>query len=175
LAVSEQRYRMISEMISDYAYLVRVDADGRMKREWITEESYQRITGFTVQDLDRMLEEDKVVLEYPEELQDSVRDHLERAIEGEANSQEMYFIPKEQQAKRWLHVCRQPIRDGSGAITHLLGVAQDITARKEAEVRLRESEERYRALSELMSDYAFFIRVEEGQRILEWMTTRLNG
>jgi PAS domain S-box-containing protein len=45
-------------------------------------------------------------------------------------------------------------------------------------MRLRESEERYRALSELMSDYAFFIRVEDGKQSLEWMTDsfeRLTG
>lgn len=177
LAVSEQRYRLISEMISDYAYLIRLEPGGKLKREWITEESYQRITRFDVAGLDAMLERDNWLDEYPEEIRTAVDESFRRAVQGQANSQEMYFVTR-QGEKRWLHMYRQPIQDAQGKVTHVLGVAQDITARKEAEMRLRESEERYRALSELMSDYAFFMRVEGGELTLEWMTDsfeRLTG
>ncbi len=177
LGDSERRYRMISEMISDYAYLIRLEPDGRMRREWITEESYHRITGLDVAGLDRMLAENSWLNEYPAELRASVDSAMQRAVRGEANEQEMYFITKEHE-RRWLHIARQPVRDENGTITHVLGVAQDITARKEAEMRLLESEERYRTLSELMSDYAFFIRVEGAEMKLEWMTDsfeRLTG
>ncbi len=40
------------------------------------------------------------------------------------------------------------IKDADGVITHFVKVAEDITARKAAELKLRESEERYRSLQE---------------------------
>lgn len=169
LAASEQRYRLITDMISDYAYLVRLEPDGKLKREWITEDSYQRITGFTPEHLDKILAHNTWIDEYPDKLRPHVIDAMQRAIQGEANDQEIHFFNRENQ-RRWLHIHRRPIRDAEGRITHVLGVAQDITARKEAELRLRESEERYRTLSELISDYAFYFRIEDEESHLEWIT-----
>ncbi len=42
-----------------------------------------------------------------------------------------------------------PLRNSSGRITHFLGIQRDITARKQAERALRESEERFRFLNDL--------------------------
>ncbi len=50
LRQSETRYRTVSDLISDYAYAVRIEPDGRAVVEWVTE-AFQRMTGFTVQEL----------------------------------------------------------------------------------------------------------------------------
>jgi PAS domain S-box-containing protein len=50
-----------------------------------------------------------------------------------------------------------PIRNSSGTITHFLGIQRDITARKEAEIALRESDEKFHQLAENITD-AFWIR-----------------
>lgn len=51
------------------------------------------------------------------------------------------------------------------------GVAKDITDRKLAELALRDSEQRYRKISELISDYAFYTRInEDGSEFREWIT-----
>src|SRR5262249_560027 len=48
LQESEQRYRIISEMISDYAYAVRIETDWTYVIEWFTE-TFTYGTGFTLE------------------------------------------------------------------------------------------------------------------------------
>lgn len=54
-------------------------------------------------------------------------------------------------------------------------VLRDVTPQKEIEGRLRESEARYRAISELISDFAFAVRVApDNTATLEWVTDGFN-
>ena len=53
---------------------------------------------------------------------------------------------------QWLQLSGQPVLDDFGKIASYRGVAVDITARKRAEEALRESEERYRRLAQLLPD-----------------------
>ena len=48
-----------------------------------------------------------------------------------------------------------PVRDGQGAITHFIGIKQDITERHQAAEALRESEKRFRELAELLPQIVF--------------------
>jgi diguanylate cyclase (GGDEF)-like protein/PAS domain S-box-containing protein len=51
-------------------------------------------------------------------------------------------------ARRWLEIYAAPLRDLAAGRTVMLGIAQDITGRKQSELELRDSEERYRATFE---------------------------
>lgn len=51
LRAGEERYRIISELISDYAFVYKVDPDGVFSIEWATWESYQRLTGHAFEDM----------------------------------------------------------------------------------------------------------------------------
>src|SRR5205085_11685983 len=48
--------------------------------------------------------------------------------------------------KRWLQTIKRPLADHHGLHNQILGVATDITERKNMELALMESQERYRAL-----------------------------
>ncbi|MEZ4672020.1 MAG: PAS domain S-box protein [Anaerolineae bacterium] len=152
LSASEERYRIISELISDYAYSMRVEVDGSMYYEWITDEPLKRLTGFTIEELD--VNHDKKLgqgLFHPDDVV-AVRNELAHALKGEATRAEHRIITKTGEV-RWVRMFRRPYWDPQQErVTHLYGVAQDITARKQAEISLKESEVRFRLITEASSD-----------------------
>ena len=66
-----------------------------------------------------------------------------------------------------------------GGRTCVISAVRDITDRKQTEAALRDSEERYRVISELTSDFAYSVRIEQDERFsIEWITdafTRTTG
>jgi PAS domain S-box-containing protein len=52
-----------------------------------------------------------------------------------------------------VHMRKVPLRDDSGVVTHILVVAEDMTASQAAATRLRRSEMRFRSLTQLSSDW----------------------
>jgi PAS domain S-box-containing protein len=59
------------------------------------------------------------------------------------------------------------VKDSKGNVVELLGICQDITARKAADTALRESEEQLRRLVNGIHDYAIFMLDPSG-RIVSW-------
>lgn len=79
----------------------------------------------------------------------------------------------------WARAVLSALRDGDGSLRGFSLVLRDMSEHGRAEQALEESEARYRAVSELTSDYAYAIRVErDGRVVMEWMTgafTRITG
>ncbi len=61
----------------------------------------------------------------------------------------------------FFHYILNPVKDEKGQVVKLFGIMQDITERKMAEQRLRESEEKFRELFEQSRD-AIFITAKDG-------------
>ncbi len=170
---SEERYRMISELVSDYAFENTIYPDNTYKNEWILEQAFQRVTGYEFQEVYRTTR-----LYQPTELA-RVQADIQRTLRGEVVENEYQIVTKSGE-QRWIYIKRFPVWDDTeNRVVRYYGVAQDITERKQAEAALRQSEERYRIVSELISDYAYANSLTaEGEILPEWTTDsfyRLTG
>lgn len=136
LAASEERYRAISEMISDYAYAFRVNEDQTLTREWVIG-SFEAITGYTSQELDALGGWRALI--YPEDMPIA----LARSRRLLANQHDVseFRIRRKDGGIRWLRDHGHPLWDAAqGRVTRIYGAAQDITDRKVAEQTAQQSQ-----------------------------------
>jgi PAS domain S-box-containing protein len=86
---------------------------------------------------------------------------LTKQVKGEYS--EEYRIIRPDGSIRWIHDRAFPIRNESGAVYRIVGIAQDITEGKQAETMVRESEARFSGVISIAADA--IIMVDETQRI----------
>jgi PAS domain S-box-containing protein len=166
LARSEARYRAISELISDYAFAFYFHAEQQPASHWMTEDAFKRVTGYEFHELSGP----RYMLYHPDDQAQVDRD-LQRIQRGETFEAQYRIVTKSGNA-RWVQIYRRPIwNESHEQVIGFYGVAKDIHDRKLAEQRLAESEQRYKAVSELISDYAYSYGVApDGAIIEEWTT-----
>jgi PAS domain S-box-containing protein len=153
LRESEERYRLISEIISDYAYAFSVAPDNTLQREWVAG-GFERVTGYSPQELDERGGWASLI--HPEDMPIALA-RARRLFAGQDDVSEFRIVRKDGEV-RWLRDYGHPVWDETqGRVIRIVGfgMAQDINERKRAEEALRESEERYRAYLERASDYIF--------------------
>ncbi|MCS6906330.1 MAG: PAS domain S-box protein [Anaerolineales bacterium] len=144
LRLDEERYRIISEMISDYACSFRVEEDGSLRREWLVG-GFERVTGYTP-------EESQVrggwrTLIYPPDLSIAMHQYR-RAIAGEPSVSEFRILRKDGRV-RWIRNHALPIWDEQASrIVRIYGAAEDITEQKQRELELKALAQFSRAVSE---------------------------
>jgi len=78
-------------------------------------------------------------------------------------------------SEHWYSVTKAPYSDDDGQIIGVLGISHDITARKQAEDELRQSEEKYRSLTEHLPDVIVQISPEGVMQYLSPAITQLAG
>ncbi|WP_292519637.1 PAS domain S-box protein [Methanoculleus sp.] len=142
LQASEERYRRISESISDVAYSCVLDSSGDYTIDWIAG-AVQEITGYTAGEIVAMRCWKAIV--HPEDQAIFEREVL--SLSPGASSHYEIRIVRRDGPVRWLRVSANCTDTGGGEI-RLYGGWEDITAQKEAEEALRESELHFRTLAD---------------------------
>ncbi|MFP4393924.1 MAG: sensor histidine kinase [Anaerolineales bacterium] len=133
-----ERYRLVSEIISDYAYAFRVDHEGKLKREWVTQ-AFERITGYSTNS-DTAL--DWTHLVHPED-RHIAEQHVEQLLTGENAVSEFRIITKKGEV-HWIRDYGRPLcataasyDDEEKQVVRIYGAAQDITRQKEMAAELQ--------------------------------------
>jgi len=170
LLKSEERFRIVSEITSDFSYSFRVDSDKNLVLEWMTE-AVIRVTGLDGTALSSIDGWRKII--YPAD-KSIKNNHLKTLLSGQSSTAEYRILSKTGEV-RWLLDHGYPlIDDSSKSVRQIYGAVQDITQRKQAVAALRESEEKYRLLID-NADNAIFIAQDEIMKFPNPKTLELFG
>ncbi|HET9905146.1 MAG TPA: PAS domain S-box protein [Anaerolineales bacterium] len=165
LRLSEERYRLVSSVISDYIYSTVRDGD-QWHQNWIAG-AFERITGYTLTEFNNR--GGWLSILHPDDLGIDA-DAMRKLLNNEDTVAEIRIIRKDQSIC-WVRSYAHPVWDERQArLVGIYGAVQDITAQKQIEQELLLSEERYRLVSSVISDYTFSnIQNERGEIVLNWV------
>lgn len=147
LRASEERYRALSELTSDFAASLRVDEDGNYSFDWITD-AFARTTGYDSSQL--RIPTDLYRIIYPEDLPVVLTRGRELFI-GRSTTAE-YRIVTSKGELRWVRAYSRSISDEDNPRSlRVFSAWQDITERKLAEEQARREAARTASLARVAS------------------------
>lgn len=137
----EERYRQIINTIDEVFWQTDVEKNKML----FISKAYEKIWGRTCQSL---YDDARNWLEaiHPDDREAVLKAAVEKQVQGTYD--EEYRIRRPDGQIRWIHDKAFPLKDSSGKVTHVTGVAQDITELKVATNQLKLNEKRYKALTE---------------------------
>ena len=156
LRKSENRFRIVSEITSDFSYSFKVDADNNLVLEWMTK-AISRMTKFDASEISSADGWTSLIHYKDRHLKEK---QLRTLLSGNSSVVE-YRIKSKNGDVRWLIDHGYPVFDNSSKrVSHIYGAVQDITQRKQAVSALKESEAKYRLLID-NAEIAIFIAQDE--------------
>lgn len=170
LRSSEERYKAISELISDFAYSFLVAPGGALETEWITA-AFSRITGQPAGLI--ATTEDLVALVHPADQAEAAA-HFAAALAGRQDKRELRIVIADG-STRWLRFQTSPVREpSSGRVIRLYGAAEEISDRVKAYQTLEQRvAERTRELSVLLDVSSNVAATRELEPLLELILDEL--
>jgi len=148
LLTSEEKFRQLAENISEVFWMVSPPPAGIL----YVSPAYEHVWGRSCESLHRDPKSWAKSI-HPDDAQKALETN-QKQLQGEKiDSISRIRTPDGQE--KWIWGRAFPVRDASGQLTRIVGLAEDISARKFAEERLRASEERCRELFENASDLVY--------------------
>jgi PAS domain S-box-containing protein len=139
LFASERRYKMVSELATDYVYKLGVAEDGKVTMDFVSENFYS-LTGRTRQDVLTVESWSSVI--HPNDL-GRVRELLQRLVSKPQSAELECRSYSQHRELRWVNVIATSEWDElQRRVTGIVGAVKDITARKLAEQRVAAEKER---------------------------------
>ncbi|MHB1121225.1 MAG: PAS domain-containing sensor histidine kinase [Ramlibacter sp.] len=157
LRESETRFRQLAESIREVFWL----SDSDKRELFYVSPAYQSIWGRSPAALMRQ-PQSWLESVHPDD-RDRVRGRL--ATQPEGGYDEEYRVVRPDGSICWIRDRAFPVCDAGGRVYRIAGVAEDITARKQAESRLHESERRLRDIIDLVP-HAIYAKDGEGRYLL---------
>ncbi len=154
LRKSEERFREMAEHIREAFWLF----DWEQQKVIYISPAYEVIWGRSTEDLYNHYDEWAQSV-HPDDLE-YARSSFEEIIRTGGGEKREYRIIRPDGAVRWVSDRGFAIKDNKGQVVRIAGIAEDITERKQSEVALREGEERFRELAELMPETVFEVDLE---------------
>jgi len=143
LRESEERYRRISEAVTDYIFTVHIE-NGRPVRT-VHSHTCVAVTGYSP---DNFADDPSLWIRMvPPKDRGAVLKQASRVLSGQDLAPLEHRIMRRDGATRWIRNTPVPHYDPQGKLLSYDGLIRDITERKEAEAKLRESREQLRNLS----------------------------
>jgi len=160
-ARDDQAQRLIDSLY-DYA-IIMLDVSGRV-RSWNS--GAERIKGYMREEI---LGRHFSVFYPPEDVVVGRSEHELRTAEKEGRFEEEGWRVRKSGERFWANVILTAMRDAKGQLIGFAKVTRDLTERRKAEERLRQSEERFRLMVTSVKDYAMFMVGPDG-RVQSWNT-----
>lgn len=142
LSETENRYQLVSQLVTDFAFSMTVLEDGKMIWAWHSG------TGAWLEDLEHSQDvlQDMIKYIHPDHAI-LVRAHFRRVLAGNEDTIELCLVIDN--GLHWVRLSSKPVYvDNLGRVTHIFSAAQNITEQKHFEEALLKSEQRYRTLFE---------------------------
>jgi two-component system, chemotaxis family, sensor kinase Cph1 len=129
LAESEERYRLISQIISDYTFSTRINPDGTLFHHWVAG-AFERITGYGYEEY--MARGGWLAALHPDDREQDARDMEALRANRQVVTEVRTFTKSGEM--RWVRVWGHPVWDPvRNQLVGIYGAVQDITERKKVE------------------------------------------
>jgi len=158
LQASEERFRQLADNIREVFWMTN---PGKNEVIYISP-AYEEIWGRPCESL-YASPQNWIESLHPDDCERVLEAALTRQITGQYD--ELYRIIRPDGTIRWIQDRAFPIRDDSGKVYRVVGIAEDVTKRKQAEDALRENEARKSAIMRVALDG--IITIDHVGRIIE--------
>ena len=154
LRKSEENYRLLAENVTDVIWTMDMDF-----RFTFISPSVMRLRGLTVEEAMAERLEDIFPPSSLQALVEGFKEGIVAEAMGQRDPSRSWTVKLEECHKDgsliWVEIRAGLLRDQDGQPVGLVGVTRDITERKLAEDRLRESEQRFRLASQIANDQVY--------------------